>query len=266
LARIAGTEVIVQAILHDGRRIGLLAAGGKSAVDPDVTSAELRILCAAAELIGIFHENACRFEEHRAMFLGTLRSLTASIDAKDPYTRGHSQRVALLAGKMAAALDFDSALVERYRIAGLVHDAGKIGVPEAVLCKCGRLTESEFALIKRHPEIGYGILKDIPGLADVLSGVLHHHERWDGGGYPRGLNGESIPLMARVLALADTFDAMSSDRSYRKRIARDQVLAEIRRCAGTQFDPALAAKFVSLSFVDFDKMFLEQSGVAPLAA
>jgi HD-GYP domain-containing protein (c-di-GMP phosphodiesterase class II) len=241
-------------VLHDGRLIGIVAAGGKGVTDPDVTSSEIRFLKAAAELIGVYHENVARFGEQRNMFLGTLRALTAAIDAKDPYTRGHSDRVALLAGQIADALGLGQAAVEQFRVAGLVHDVGKIGVPEAILCKCGRLDEAEFAAIKRHPEIGHGILKAIPGLADVLPGVLHHHERWDGRGYPHGLAGEAIPLVARVLALADTFDAMSSDRSYRRRLSREQVLAEIGRCAGTQFDPGLVGRFTGLAFDAFDAM------------
>ena len=130
---------------------------------------------------------------------------------------------------------------------------GKIGIAEAVLTNPGRLTADEFAQIKRHPEIGYGILKDIPHMTTALPGVLHHHERWDGKGYPHGLAGEAIPLIGRVLALADTFDAMSSTRSYRAATPREKVLEEIRRCAGTQFDPALVPMFVNLNFADFEQ-------------
>src|SRR5262249_50759563 len=157
---------------------------------------------------------------------------TASIDAKDRYTRGHSERVGLMASKMAEVLGLDKKLVEQYRIAGLVHDVGKIGVPEAVLTKPGRLTDEEFEQIKLHPRIGHNILKDIPSLEPVLPGVLWHHERWDGRGYPDKIAGEQIPLIARVLALADTFDAMSSNRSYRPALPRPRVLEEIRKCGG----------------------------------
>jgi putative two-component system response regulator len=129
---------------------------------------------------------------------------------------------------------------------------GKIGVPEAVLTKPGRLTDEEFAQIKLHPGIGYNILKDIPALTGVLPGVLWHHERWDGRGYPDKLAGENIPLIARVLALADTFDAMSSNRSYRPAIVRPKVLEEIHKNAGIQFDPQLAPMFVTLPFDEFD--------------
>jgi HD-GYP domain-containing protein (c-di-GMP phosphodiesterase class II) len=128
-------------------------------------------------------------------------------------------------------------------------------VPEAVLSKPGRLTDQEFALIKLHPEIGYRILKDIPMLEDLLPGVLHHHERFDGKGYPHGLVGMDIPLFARILALADTFDAMSSNRSYRSGMPRHMVRAEIAKNAGTQFDPQLAAAFATLDLAEYDRAF-----------
>jgi HD-GYP domain-containing protein (c-di-GMP phosphodiesterase class II) len=169
--------------------------------------------------------------------------------------------VAHLSCRLAAALGLDEHSAERVRIAGLVHDVGKIGVPEAVLCKTGRLTDEEFALIKTHPEIGHRILKDIPHFDDVLPGVLRHHERWDGKGYPGGLAGEAIPLVARILALADTFDAMSSTRSYRPALPREKVLEDFRRCAGTQFDPALVERFLTLDFVEFDRMVAEAGGL-----
>jgi HD-GYP domain-containing protein (c-di-GMP phosphodiesterase class II) len=193
------------------------------------------------------------------MFLGTLEALTASIDAKDRYTCGHSERVAHLTRALAETLGQDEATLKRMHIAGLVHDVGKIGVPESVLLKPGRLTEEEFAWIRLHPEMGFRILKDIPQLNDVLPGVLHHHERWDGRGYPHGLAGEDIPLIARLIALADSFDAMSSSRTYRKAMSRSTVLEEIRRNAGTQFDPDLVPAFVSLNFSEYDRLVREHS-------
>lgn len=254
LAALSRSEILIEPITHDGLLIGAVLAGNKWGADPDVTSGEMRFVDAAANFLGIFHENVTRFAEQHTLFMGMVQALTASVDAKDPYTRGHSERVAYLASQLAAAMKFDKEQVEHYRIAGLLHDVGKIGVPEAVLCKPGRLTAEEFAQIKLHPEIGYRILKDIPALAEALPGVLHHHERWDGRGYPHGLAGEGIPLIGRILALADTFDAMSSTRSYRPAIARNEVIAEIARCAGSQFDPALAPVFTTLDFSGFDRL------------
>jgi HD-GYP domain-containing protein (c-di-GMP phosphodiesterase class II) len=252
IAKLVDSEVIAEPIMHDDQMIAVLIAGNKGGDDPGVQSFETQFLSAAAGFTGILHENIARFAEQEAQFLGTLKALTASIDAKDHYTRGHSERVAHLSWQMARAMKLEPTLVEQYRVAGMVHDVGKIGVPEAILCKPGRPTEEEYAKIRRHPEIGHEILRDIPKLKKSLPAVLHHHERWDGAGYPCGISGEAIPLLARVMALADAFDAMSSTRSYRPAMSRDRVLAEISRCAGSQFDPNLAAIFIRLDFRGFD--------------
>ncbi len=239
------------------RVIGVIVAGEKQGPDCEISSADLKLIDAAAGLMGIFLENACLYDDQQAMFLGMLEALTAAIDAKDRYTCGHSERVAYLAVQLAREIGMNEETSERLRIAGLVHDIGKIGVPESVLTKPGRLTDDEFELIKNHPEIGVRILRDIPQLADVLPGVLHHHERWDGKGYPYGLAGEHIPLFARLLALADSFDAMSSTRTYRSAMPRTTVLDEIRKGSGTQFDPSFAEIFIELDFSAYDQMVEE---------
>ena len=133
-------------------------------------------------------------------------------------------------------------------------DIGKIGVPEAILTKPAKLTDEEFEAIKRHPVIGHQMLAQIPSLAFQLPGVLSHHERWDGRGYPHSLKGEQTPLVARILGLADTFDAMSSNRAYRSDRSRPEVLEEIRKSSGTQFDPQLVEPFVTMDFTEFDRM------------
>ncbi|HMB95423.1 MAG TPA: HD-GYP domain-containing protein [Tepidisphaeraceae bacterium] len=266
LAAATGAQVLTQPICHSGRVIGMLIAGNKTGSDPQLNSFEMQFVSATADFIGVFHENISRFGEQQELFLGTLRALSASIDAKDRYTRGHSERVGLMAAKMAEALKYDKQTIEQYRIAGLVHDVGKIGVPEAVLAKPSRLTDEEFEMIKRHPEIGHDILKDIPAMRPILPGVLWHHERWDGRGYPHNIAGEDIPMLARVLALADTFDAMSSTRAYRPALPRAKVLEEIQRSAGSQFDPVLAPLFVSLDFTDFDLALRTHVAMAQQAA
>ena len=149
----------------------------------------------------------------------------------------------------------------RIYLAGLVHDVGKIGVPEQVLRKTGKLDEEEFSWIRKHPEIGSRILKDIPQMDDILPAVLHHHERWDGAGYPARIAGEEIPIFARIVALADAFDAMSSTRTYRSARPREFVLAEVRRCSGTQFDPALVEPFLSIDFTEYDLLVIEHGGL-----
>ena len=169
------------------------------------------------------------------------RSLAAAVEAKDPYTAGHARRVTTYAMVMAAAHgEID---LQRFELAGSLHDVGKIGIPDAVLNKPGRLTAEEFAAVEKHPEIGVQILEPLIQDTLVLSVVRSHHERWDGKGYPQKLAGEQIPFAARILAVADTLDAMSSSRAYRKGLPWSTVVEEIRRCSGTQFDPAVVALF-----------------------
>jgi putative two-component system response regulator len=168
--------------------------------------------------------------------------------------------VALLSRDLADAAGFPAPFVKNIHISGLVHDIGKIGVPEAVLRKQGRLDEAEDEAIKQHPEVGFRILRDIPQFAPILDGVRYHHERYDGHGYPHGLAGESIPLSARIIALADTFDAMSSNRTYRSARSRADVIAEMARLGGTQFDPQLLEHFLRLDFSAYDRM-MSGSGV-----
>jgi HD-GYP domain-containing protein (c-di-GMP phosphodiesterase class II) len=254
LGTLVNAQVVAEPVMSGGQVAGLLLAGNKVASDPEVTSIELQLIDAVADYLGAFLHNVALYDEQRSMFLGTVHAMTAAIDAKDRYTRGHSERVALMGSRLAGAVGMSDEQVERIRIAGLVHDVGKIGVPEAVLRKPGRLTDEEFEQIKRHPRIGYDILRDIGPLADVLPGVLYHHERWDGRGYPEGLAASGIPLMGRLLAVADAFDAMSSDRSYRPALPREKVLREMIDCAGSQFDPELAPIFVKLDLNEYDAM------------
>jgi HD-GYP domain-containing protein (c-di-GMP phosphodiesterase class II) len=259
-------QILVQPVFRAGVPVGLMLAGDKFGDDPQVSSYDIQLLEAAAGYVGAFLENSELYAQQKALSLGVLESLTAAIDAKDTYTRGHSQRVAYLSWQLAMAAGMSPDKAERIRIAGLVHDVGKIGVPEAVLCKSGKLTDDEFAAIKKHPEIGHRILKDLPLLEDILPGVLYHHERWDGKGYPHNLHSERIPPIARIIALADTFDAMSSNRSYRSAMNRATVLAEINKCAGVQFDPELAKLFVKLDFSEFDRMVAHHAAQQPQPA
>ena len=187
------------------------------------------------------------FEDVHGLMMGLLHSLTSAVDAKDAYTCGHSERVAAAQPAPGAARSAcRDAQVEQIYMAGLLHDVGKIGVPESVLQKTGRLTPEEFEQMKKHPQIGARILADIKQVKDLIPGVLHHHERYDGKGYPAGLAGENIPLMGRIICLADCFDAMTSNRTYRKALPLEVALTEIRRCAGTQFDPTFAEAFLRI--------------------
>jgi HD-GYP domain-containing protein (c-di-GMP phosphodiesterase class II) len=247
-------QILVHPIERGGERLGVLIVGGKKGDDPQVSSHETKLMESIAGMLGAALENAELYRRQKLTFMGTVKALSAAIDAKDQYTQGHSERVAMLSAMLAEKVGFSKAEAQRIRISGLVHDVGKIGVPEAVLCKPSRLTDEEFDQIKRHPSIGYEIVKDIPDLQDILPGVLHHHERWDGNGYPGKLAGEDIPRMARIMALADTFDAMSSNRAYRSGMPREKVFAEFRKCSGSQFDPELVEPFLDLDFGVYDAM------------
>ncbi len=252
LGRIARDLLVVE-LVREGRSLGLLL-GANKLDGSHLTSVDTKLCSSLAGSLAIFLENSMLYEDMHAMFLGVLHALTASIDAKDSYTHGHSERVALLSRMLAQAAGLDAHTVERVYVSALVHDVGKIGVPEAVLCKPGQLTAEEFDAIKKHPEIGARILADIRQMQDLIPGVLHHHERWDGRGYPMGLAGADIPLLGRLICLADSFDAMSSNRTYRRALMLEQVLGEVTRCAGSQFDPDLAALFVAMDFDPFRKL------------
>jgi len=175
-----------------------------------------------------------------------LPMLTRAIEARDAYTRGHSARVTALAEEVARRLGWSAEQLASLRIGGPLHDIGKLAVSDEVLRKEGRLDPEELDQIREHPKAGVRSLLRIAELREAIPYVLYHHERWDGKGYPSGKAGEEIPVEARVLAVADAFDAMTSDRPYRRALTREQALAEVDRCAGTQFDPEIARVFLEV--------------------
>jgi response regulator RpfG family c-di-GMP phosphodiesterase len=179
------------------------------------------------------------------MYVRSIDAMIKALEAKDFYTRGHSQRVTLYSMAIAAELGMKGQELEDLHRASVLHDLGKIGVREAVLNKPGRLTEEEFAEIVRHPETAVRILEPIPFFRPLLPAILHHHERFDGKGYPSRLAGSNIPFASRIMAIADTFDAMTSTRAYRKALPVADAIAEIRRCSGTQFDPDIVPAFLA---------------------
>ena len=174
-------------------------------------------------------------------------SLAKAVDARDTYTGSHSERVSELAAKVAKRLGLDAEQVELTRLAGSLHDLGKLAIPEEILRKPGPLTDPERLVLERHPQIGYRMLESL-GVTPVAEWVLHHHERWDGTGYPDGLHGDDIPLGARIIFVADAFDAMTNDRVYRSKLSIEAAVEELESCAGTQFDPdAVAALVIEMS-------------------
>jgi putative nucleotidyltransferase with HDIG domain len=182
---------------------------------------------------------ADKHQELRIAYIQTIRALAEAVDAKDAYTRGHSERVGVYASKMARSLGLPKEVIERVYISGLLHDVGKIGVRDAVITKPERLTDVEYDEIKQHPEIGARILQPVEFLADVVPCVRHHHEWYDGSrkGYPDRLRGDQIPLPSRIILVSDTVEAMTSDRPYRKGMPLETVVRELHKFSGTQFDP-----------------------------
>ncbi len=215
---------------------------------PDFDSTDMKLFASVASGCAVFIENGRLFNDLKELFVGSLKALTNSIDAKDQYTRGHSERVAIisqwLAERVAERERLDSEQIHRIYLAGLLHDIGKIGVDENVLRKNGKLTPEERECIQRHPSVGAGILRGIKQMQDIVPGVLHHHERVDGKGYPEGLTGGEMSLTAKIVGLADSFDAMTSKRVYRDAMTVDQALDEIRKGLGTQFDEKVGTIFL----------------------
>lgn len=178
--------------------------------------------------------------------LQTITTIANIIDAKDEYTKGHSYRVAMYSSALAQELGYSKEQVANVKYIGLLHDIGKIGIPDSILNKPGKLTDNEYAIMRRHAEIGGNILEGNNMIDGMNAGAKYHHERYDGRGYPLGLKGDEIPEMARIIGIADAYDAMTSNRVYRKRLSDEKVISEIKRCSGTQFDPKIAEIFVGM--------------------
>jgi len=183
--------------------------------------------------------------QNQELFLETIRTLAAAIDAKDPYTRGHSERVSSYSMAIARHLGLGPEEVFRVRIAAILHDVGKLGIREGILNKPGGLTEEEFLIMKQHPEIGSQIMAPIRALKDILPGIRNHHETWDGRGYPDGLSGEDIPMVARIIGAADTFDAMTTTRPYQQASTLDFVLKKMQSMSGFRFAPPVVTALLA---------------------
>lgn len=228
------------------------------------SSEDIDLLNILSSQLAFVIQNADLFSNLQKAYIDTLSALTGAIDAKDSYTRGHSERVTELSIKLAEECNVPSSEIENIKLGGLLHDIGKIGIPEAVLNKPGRLNDEEFNIIKSHPDLGLHILGKVEFLEHIVPIIRHHHERYDGKGYPGGLKGDNIPLLARIVSVVDTFDAMTTNRPYRKALTIEESLVEIDRCSGSQFDPDIAAKFIKMVrrdgiHFDFGDMSLPQT-------
>ncbi|MFH1562607.1 MAG: HD domain-containing phosphohydrolase [Nitrospirota bacterium] len=212
----------------------------------ELTQDDLNIIYTLSSQVAVSIENAQLFSQIKELFFNTVKALSATIDTKDSYTYGHSERVTQYSLAIAEELGFNSKEKEDVQLAALLHDIGKIGLPDVILNKPAGLTDEEFAEIKQHPLKGSKILEHIKGLTTVIPGMQHHPEKFGGGGYPDGLKGEEIPLLGKIIAVADAYDAMTSDHSYRKRLSYDEALKRIKDGAEIQFDPKIVNIFVNL--------------------
>jgi response regulator RpfG family c-di-GMP phosphodiesterase len=228
-------------LMIEGQVFGTLDIHSDSMLGEEKEGKILYLLNRSAERM----ENVALYEGLYENMLSTLNSMAKILDARDPHTSQHSTRVTNLSVAMANILKLSDDEKDVLYIAASLHDIGKVGIPDSILLKPGTLTDEEFMIIKRHPDIGADILKPIPPMSRETEVIRYHHERYDGKGYPSGIGGEEIPLLSRIINLADSYDAMTSDRPYRNGLPMDKAIEEIERCIGSQFDPELAKIFIS---------------------
>lgn len=238
------SSLVALPLLAKGQSIGVICI--YFAEPRELKNNEMNLLTTAANEAAIAIENSRMYENLQDAFVGTIRSLAETIDAKDTYTRGHSERVSLYAEAIARGLGLQGAELQTIRYSGYLHDVGKIGIPDAILSKPGKLTVEEFNIIKKHPVLSEKILTPVNFPFPVQSIVRHHHERYDGKGYPDGLAGEENPLGARILFVADAYEAMTSDRPYRKALSTQMALGELERNTGSQFDSRVVDVFTRI--------------------
>ncbi|HZZ73540.1 MAG TPA: HD-GYP domain-containing protein [Pirellulales bacterium] len=231
-------QLVLVPLVESGHLFGWIAAFNHLE-DRELGTVEGSLLGSVASILGIHSSNTDLYRQQSELLSGTIRALTSAIDAKDPYTCGHSDRVARVAVRLGRELDCTTDQLKWLYLSGLLHDVGKIGIDQEVLRKPGRLTETEYEHIQTHAPIGFRILDGIKQLDQVLPVVLHHHEAWDGTGYPSRLSGDSIPLLARIVAVADSYDAMGSDRPYRKGMPIDRLEEIFQAGSGKQWDAAV---------------------------
>ena len=220
-----------------GKQRGVLLLCNKRS--GDFSDEDTHLLLAIGQHAGLAMENSGLHHELHEAYAATIAVLADAIEAKDAYTRGHCEGVSRLAVEVAERLNLSAEQLESARYAALLHDIGKIGVPDGILLKPSKLMPEEFSIIQKHPQIGRDIVSRVAALSNLSDAILHHHEKWDGSGYPDGLAGEGIPLLARIVGAVDAFDAMTTPRPYRSPVEIEEAVAEMRRCSGTQFDPQI---------------------------
>lgn len=239
-------SAIVHPLMAKGKVIGILILIRSGGHISAFTTGQLQSLSIIASKAASAIENSMLYEELKDSYMQTLTALANAVEARDIYTRGHTERVCLMAQSLGREIGWDEEKLWEVNMGGVLHDIGKLAVPDAILNKAEALTDKEFETMKQHPISGAKILESISFLAPAIPYVLYHHERFDGKGYPYGLRKEQIPIQGRLMAVVDTFDAMTSDRPYRKAKSYQLALEEIRDCAGTQFDPHIAHLFLKV--------------------
>jgi len=240
-------NILAYPLIVQKKIIGVIEAINKKNGEFNRNDLEIVSLISSSAAIGL--QNAFLYKELEDLFKGTITSLASAVEAKDPYTSGHVNRVTDLSIELAKRRGMSEEDLKNVELAAILHDIGKIAIPDSILKKPDRLTDEEYEIIKTHVYHGARILTPIPGMKGVIPAVLHHHERWDGKGYPMGLRGSDIPLIARIITITDSFDAMNSDRPYRKRIPSDVIRKELVENAGKQFDPELIDIFLEIEEV-----------------
>jgi HD-GYP domain-containing protein (c-di-GMP phosphodiesterase class II) len=237
-------SILAVPLIAKGKVIGVAEVLNKKG-NRQFDKADQELFAALGNQIAIAVENASLYSDLDKLFLSSIRAIVEAVDAKDPYTRGHSGRVVDYALMIGRAITRDKDRLKEIEISAILHDVGKIGIPDKILGKPGRLTRREEKYMQRHPEFSAAIVEPIEMLKKHTRNILHHHERLDGRGYPSGLKGKKIPMIARLICIADAFDAMTTDRPYRRRRSRKAAFRELERNSGTQFDPKLVKIFIA---------------------
>ncbi|MDT8316547.1 MAG: HD-GYP domain-containing protein [bacterium] len=236
-------EMVFAPLEIEGEAVGLLGISDHKRAFSQI---ELEIFCSLGSQAAVAMDNANLHQELKNAFLHTAEALAEAVNSRDPYTGGHVRRVVSYSLKLADELGLSVKEKEKLRLSAILHDIGKIGIDDAILRKAGKLSAGEEALMRSHPEIGARILGFVDEMKDIIPGVRHHHERFDSSGYPDKLKGEAIPLPARIIAITDAFDALTTNRPYSKAIDHNRALDKIRKGGGTQFDPRLVKEFCNV--------------------
>ncbi len=236
-------SLMVCPILGKAKEFGAIVIADKE-LNEEFFSNDSKLLMAISSQAGLAIENAFLYSELEALLVGSIKCLIKALEATSYWTAGHTERVTEYALGIGRVMGIEGDILEKLKICSLLHDIGKIATPKEILNKDSELTESEWIEIKKHPEVGAEILNDLKQFKDVVHGIKYHHEHWDGRRGIFGLKREEIPLMARILAVADAFDALTSDRPYRPKHSKEDAVKEIVRCSGTQFDPTVVDAFM----------------------